>query len=164
MAFTWFARSYWGMEPADQSVPLAKTHLLKAIELDSGLEIAHLVLANIKFYYYWDWISAERTFLHSIDLNPNYADSYLFYSSFLRSMGRAEEAFTAVKRGLDLDPYNFFSQGYYVGYLLLLRQYDDAIEQLTKTLQEEPDFTMAHRYLWVTYQQKQMYDQDLQES
>jgi serine/threonine protein kinase len=164
IAFTWFARSYWGMGPANQYVPLAKSHILKAIELDSSLEVAHMNLACIKFFYEWDWSGAERTFLHAIDLNPNYADTHLFYSSYLRSMGRAEEAFREVKRGLELDPHNFFSQGYYVGHLLLLRQYDKAIQQLTKTLQEEPDFTLAHRYLWVAYQQNKMYDQALQEA
>lgn len=164
IAYTWFARSYWGMGPANQSIPLAKNHVLKAIELDSSLEVAHMTLANIKFYYEWDWGSAERTYLHTIELNPNYADSHLFFSSYLRSMGRPEEAFREVKKGLDLDPHNFFSQGYYVGHLLLLRQYDKAIIQLTKTLQEAPDFTMAHRYLWVAYQQKQMYEEALREA
>jgi len=164
IGYTWFARSYWGMDPAHRSIPLAKKNVLKGIELDSSLEVAHMTLANIKFYYEWDWSGAERTYLHTIELNPNYADSHLFYSAYLRSMCRPEEAFSEVKRGLDLDPHNFFSQGYYVGQLLLLRQYDEAIKRLKKTLQEEPESTVAHRYLWVAYQKKNMYDQALQEA
>jgi serine/threonine protein kinase len=164
VAATWFARSYWSLEPPEKVVSEVKPNVLKAIELDSSLENAHLILAHIKFYYEWDWSGAERTYQHAIDLNPNYADSRLFYSAFLRSMGRPEDAFNEANRGLDLDPHNFFAQSYYVGHLLYLRQFDEAIKQLTKTLKEEPDFPMAHRYLWVAYQQKELYDQALKEA
>jgi len=164
MAFIWLARSYWSIDPPGMSMPKSRDNVLKAIERDNSLELAHLTLANIKFYYDWDWGGAESSYQHSIELNPNYADSHLFYAAFLRSMNRPDEAFTEVNKGLELDPHNFFTQGLFVGHLLFLRRYDDAIERLNKILKEAPDFTIVHRYLWVAYQQKEMYEEALAEA
>jgi len=60
--------------------------------------------------------------------------------------------------GLELDPLNSFSQCFYVGQLMYMNQYDEALLQLDKILSLESNFPFVHRYLWICYHQKQMYD------
>jgi len=163
-AMVWFARVYWGISPPNETMPKAKTLVLRAMEMDDALEEAHDVLARILYFYEWDWEGAEREFRHAIQINPNKADVHLFYSAFLRSMGRGDQANSEAEIGLELDPLNSFSQCYYVGQLLYLRQYDEAILQLKKILDMESDFPFVYRYLWICYHQQHMYDEAIEEA
>jgi tetratricopeptide (TPR) repeat protein len=149
------ARVYWGTTAPRQSMPEAKSLVLEAIDLDDSLEEAHDVLARILYFYDYDWINAEKEFKRSIEINPNKADVHLFYSSFLRSMGRGDEAMSEAKKGLELDPINAFTQCFYVGQLLYLHRYDEAILKLRKILSSESNLPFVHRYLWICYYQKQ---------
>jgi tetratricopeptide (TPR) repeat protein len=71
---------------------------------------------------------------------------------------------TEAKLGLELDPLNFFSQSAYTGHLMYLQEYNEAIIKLRKILSLEPDCTFAHRYLWICYHQKQLYDDAIHEA
>jgi serine/threonine-protein kinase len=164
ISMVWMARGYWGLIPPHESMPEAKSMALKAIELDDTLEEAHDALARILYFYDWDWAGAEKEFKQAIQFNPNKADVHIFYSAFLRSIGKGEQAMTESKIGLELDPLNFFSQSAYTGHLMYLQKYDEAILKLRKILILEPDCTFAHRYLWICYHQKQLYDDAIHEA
>jgi tetratricopeptide (TPR) repeat protein len=160
----WFTRTYWEVSPPKKSIQKAKSSVYRALELDDSLEEAHCILGVLKCYYDWDWNGAEREFRKAIHLNPNYAETHIYYVTFLQAMKRDEEATQEVKRGLELDPINYFSQSFFVGNLLHLRKYDESIVKLREILRLEPNFPIAHRYLWICYHQKQMYDKALEEA
>ncbi len=164
IAMVCLARGYWGTTPPRKSMPKAKSLALKAIEIDDTSEEAHDALARVLYFYDWDWDGAEREFKNAIQLNPNKADVHLFYSSFLRSMGRGDEAMSEAELGLELDPLNSFSQCFYAGQLLYLQQYDKALSQLREIVQLESNFPFVHRYLWICYHQKQMYIEAIEEA
>jgi len=164
IANVWFVRCYWSITPAKESMLKAKQAVLKALELDDTLEEAHDIMARIKFFYDWDWNGAEKEFKKAIQLNPNYADSHLFYSAFLRSMKRDKEAQIQVNKGLELDPISSFSQGFLVGHMLHLAQYDEAIIKLREIQKTEPNSPLVHRYLWIAYHQKQNFENALDET
>ena len=74
---------YFNYLPAQEALPKATATALKAIEIDERLAEAHLSLANAKFFYEWDWATAEREYKRAIELNPSYANAhhmYAFYS------------------------------------------------------------------------------------
>jgi len=158
IAIVEMAKAYWGYIPPRESMPKAKLLLLEAIKMDDTLEEAHDGLARILYFYDWEWKGAEKEFKCAIKLNPNKADAHLFYSSFLRSMGRGDEAMSEAKKGLELDPLNNFSHCHYVGQLMYQQKYDEAILQLTKIAKQESDSPFLHRYLWICFQQKHQYD------
>jgi serine/threonine protein kinase len=164
IAIVWIIRGLWGVVPPREAIPKAQEAVLKAIELDDTLAQAHYQLANFRFYFEWDWTGAEKEFQRAIELNPNYADIHIIYSSFLDMMRRPEEAIVEIERALELDPLNFFSQGVFGLHLFNLHRYDDAIAQLRKTLRMEPNFPLAHEGLWVSFHQKHMYKEALAEA
>ena len=55
-------------------------------------------------WYDYDFVTAEREFERSIELNPRYATGHEFFGWFLATMRRFEEAYTEVKRAIRLDP------------------------------------------------------------
>jgi Flp pilus assembly protein TadD len=84
-------------------------------------------------------------------LNPNYAVGHQWYGEYLAARGRHEEAIAAIQRALELDPLSLIihatlgRHGYFFA-----RQYEQAAEQLLKTLEMDADFWVAHHFLgWV---------------
>ena len=77
----------------------AKAAALRALELDDTLAEAHTSLAQITANYEWNWNKAESEYKKAIELNPNYATAYHWYSIYLKSTGRNDEARAAVGRG-----------------------------------------------------------------
>jgi TolB-like protein len=164
IAYVWLSRGDCGLIPPREAFPNAKAAALKAIELDDTLAEVHVILANCRFIYEWDWGGAETQFQRAIQLNPNYADAHFFYSDFLISMRRSEEALAEVERALELDPLNFFFQCFFGWHLVYLGRYDDAIAQLRKTISKEPNFPAAHLGLWGAFHRKGMYEEALAEA
>jgi len=164
IAGVWASRGIFGIVPSREAFPKVKEAVLKALELDDMLAEVHYQLANLRFYFEWDWGGAESEFQRAIELNPNYANIHLIYSSFLDMMGRPEEAIAEIDRALELDPLNFFAQGICGLHLFNLRQYDDAIAQFRNTLRTESNFPLAHEGLWVAFYQKRLYEEALAEA
>ncbi len=77
--------------------------------------------------YSWEWADAEREYKRAIELNPNLALAHRWYATYLRLMGRHEQAISEITRARELDP---LSPGVNatVGYVLTsARRYDQAI-------------------------------------
>src|SRR5262249_36847355 len=104
-----------------QSVPAA----MKALSLDDTLAEAHVILADHRMSYDWDWVAAEREFKRAFELNPGYATAHLRYARFLLAMGRLEESRAESQRARELDPLSFFLNP-------------------EKALEMDPNFARAH--------------------
>ena len=161
IGYFWAGRSAVGDEPPREASPKWKAAALKAVELDDTLAEAHALLAGFRWYAEWDWPAAEREFRRAVELNPNSADTHLWYSLFLAAMSRPQEARAPMERALELDPHNAFSQWVFAVELLLQRHYEEAIAQIRKSL---PDFAAAHSGLWVAFHAKGMYEEALVEA
>lgn len=94
--------TYTGKRSAETML-LAKSNALKAMELDSSLAEPHATLGLID-HFEWRIPEAEAKLKRAIELNPNYATAHHWYSRFLRAVGRTDEAWAEIKRANDLDP------------------------------------------------------------
>ena len=63
----------------------------KAIALDSSLAAPHAVLGTI-FRNHHQWVGAEREFKRAMDVEPDYATTYQWYSRMLASLGKFSDA------------------------------------------------------------------------
>ena len=135
----------------DEAMPKAKSAALKALEVDDSLSEAHASLAFVELYYEWDWAGAEKSFRRAIELNPNYAPAYQWYSHLLMSGGRTSDAISAAKRAAEIDPLSLpavMNVGWQYHWA---REYDSAVEQLRRVLQINPNFEQAHWALGLAY-------------
>jgi TolB-like protein len=111
----------------------------KALSLDSELPEAYAILGSVRALYEWDWISAEREFLHAIGLSPSYASARTSYAfSCLLPNGRTQEAIDQLREALKLDPLSLAANLMLAYALYGLRRYDEAIQQCDKTIDLEP--------------------------
>lgn len=157
-----FSFDVGSQRPADVQ-PKAKAAAMKALELDDSLADAYTSLAYVKLNYDWDWPGAEAEFKRSLHLNPGYANGHHWHAHFLLSSGRLNEAFAESKRALELDVLSPIMNVHLGWHYLYARQYDRALDQLTKTLELDPNYGLAHWYRGLAYQQKGMYSEALRE-
>ena len=96
---------------------------------------------------------AETEFQRAIELKPQYGPVHIWYSHFLKAMGRTEESFEESKRALECDPIGLVLNMHMGWHYLYLREYQQAIEQLLKTLELDPGFIPARMFLGEAYEQ-----------
>ncbi|MEK7829755.1 MAG: tetratricopeptide repeat protein [Acidobacteriota bacterium] len=114
--------------------------------MDYSLAEGHNSLGFVKHRYEWDWAAAEREFKRSIELDPNYAPARIWYSSFLTSMGRMDEAIEEARRCQEIAPLWLLARSQLAWVLYYAREYELAIEQCRNILSIDPGSFAAHRY------------------
>jgi len=165
LAYTGLADSYsllgssiGGLSPKE-TFPKAKAAALNALERDDTLAEAHAARALVSLRYDWDWPAAESEIKRAIDLNPNYATTYQWYSDYLVIMGRPDEAVDAVKRAQELDPLSIIINSLMGMRVYHQRRYDQAIEQSLEALELDPNFAQTHYFLGLNYEQQTRYEE-----
>ena len=153
---------YVGM-PSTEAFPLAMSAARKALELNGDLAEAYPAIALVKVYSQWDWDGAESDFKRGIRLKPSYATAYHWYSILLRDRGRFDEAITAARRALDLDPLSLIVNANLGDAYFFARRYDDAIRQHRAGRDLDPSFAPTHLYLGMAFAQKGQLDSALTE-
>jgi TolB-like protein len=136
----------------------------KALEIDNRLAEAHISLAISLMLNEWDWINSEKEYRIGIELNPNYATGHHWYAEWLLFNGKFDEAFREISLAVELDP---VSQGILKDkgiHFYYSRQYDQAIDTATKTLELDPNFAPAYRLLSLAYQGKGMFNKAIVEN
>src|SRR6185503_4008406 len=149
--------------PPQEAMPKAKAAATRALELDETLAEAHASLGRVLAAYEWDWLGAEKEYKRAIELNPRYATAHQWYGGYLSVMGRSNEAIAERKLALELEPLSLiinFELGLAFYYD---RDYDQAIEQLQKTIELDQNFPTAHNFLPAALEQKGMYGESIAE-
>ncbi len=150
------------LAPAE-SFPKAKEAAKRALELDPNCAEAHAALGWAATAYDWDWVAAETEYQRAIELKPQYGPVHIWYSHFLKAMGRTKESFEESRRALECDPLGLVLNMHMGWHYLYLREYQQAIEQLLKTLELEPGFIPARMFLGEAYEQMGMFAEAIAE-
>jgi serine/threonine-protein kinase len=150
--------------PPNESLPQARAAAQKAIEIDDTLADAHAELGFIIFWYDWDWGASEDKIKQALELNPDGADTHLFYAHLLSNTGRHAEALAEAKRARELDPLNLRINALEGQFLMHAGRTDEALARLQKTLELDPNYFLAHLYASSAYIEKGMYSEAINEA
>jgi serine/threonine-protein kinase len=149
--------------PPRTACPKAKDAVMRALEIDDTLAEAHASLALVRTIYDWDWAGAEREFERAIQINPSYATAHYWFALHLMWMGRMEEALRRIEIARELDPLSLVINRNLAQICIFARRYDEAIEALTRTIEMDPGFPVAHVLLGEAYSHKGMKKEALAE-
>lgn len=131
--------------------PKAKEAALKALELDPSLGEAHVSLGMIAYRYERDWKRSESEFKKAVRLSPGYPTAYNWYSSYLMTMGRRDEAERMMEKGLKIDPMSIILN-WSLGYIYYAqRRFEEAVEQYKKSQDLDPSFPRNQFDLGLAY-------------
>ena len=126
---------------------------MRALAIDNALGEAHASLAFATFYYDWDWPAAEQEFKRAIELDPNNAEAHHWYSHYLMAQGRIEESLAQSKRALELSPLDILLNVHLGWHYLYARQYDQALDQMEKTVEMDKNFAQTYPWLGLILEQ-----------
>jgi TolB-like protein/DNA-binding winged helix-turn-helix (wHTH) protein/tetratricopeptide (TPR) repeat protein len=150
--------------PVRKAEAEARPSIIRALEIDNNLALAHNALAELKYQYEYDWNGAEKEFKKAIELNPNVAWIRQAYGWFLMTMGRFDEAKIEMEKAQALDPSSLTINVGRGRLYYFSRQYDEALQHFKNILAVEPNEGSMRFSLNAVYIQKQMYDEIVEES
>lgn len=139
------------------SGPQAKAAAALALQIDSTLAGAHAAMAFAVMQLDWDWENAEKEFQQAIRFGPDYATAYHWYGVFLSLKGRSEQGIALLRRAQQLEPLSLIISASLARELYHARHYDEAIAEIHKALEMDPNFPTLHWWLGLPYEQKGMY-------
>jgi TolB-like protein/DNA-binding winged helix-turn-helix (wHTH) protein len=122
----------------------------RAMELDESLPESNLAMALV-YLGLGDWERSDRQFKRSVELNPNYLHGWGFYAFLLHALGRHDEALTASRNALEIDPVSDYASKNLADSLIWAGRYEEALEQAKRAVELRPDFTPAQAVLARAY-------------
>jgi serine/threonine protein kinase/tetratricopeptide (TPR) repeat protein len=164
LAFAGLADSYvllgWNSYlPPKEVFPKGKAAALAALRLDPDLVEGHTALAALLWLHDWKWEEAEKEFKRSLELGPTYPTANHWYAEFVMTMGRHAEVMARIRNGQALDPLSLIINvavgwAFYFG-----RQYDEAIEQLRRTIELDPNYPVTFWILGLVLRKTGKYEE-----
>jgi TolB-like protein/DNA-binding winged helix-turn-helix (wHTH) protein/Tfp pilus assembly protein PilF len=122
----------------DDAITKGEAAARRAIELDPQDGEAYSTLGLIQCVFEWKWKDAEGNLKRGIALSPSSAQAEQYYSIYLGSVNRPEEAVAHARRALELDPQSFWTNRHLGSALYMARHYDEALVHLKQALEMEP--------------------------
>jgi TolB-like protein/Flp pilus assembly protein TadD len=166
LAYAGLASAYalLGQVPYDdtrpgEAKPKARDAAARALQLDPQLSEAHAVLANVAFSYDWDFAAAEREFQRAIALDPNNPTPHHWYAQFCEARNRLPQALEENSRTLDLDPVSPLFNSTRAEIQYHSRNYDAAIDQARRTLEQYPSYWPAYIWLGSALREKKIFSE-----
>ncbi|HEX6127234.1 MAG TPA: winged helix-turn-helix domain-containing protein [Pyrinomonadaceae bacterium] len=130
--------------PTTEAFTTARRDAEKALELDPQLAEAHLALGSVNVWFDWDWTTAESRFRRAIELAPNDEAAYFALGALLCNSGRMDEGFALLERARILNPLHLRNNSVYSQYLTFSGRPDEALAELSRVLELDPNFYLAH--------------------
>jgi TolB-like protein/Tfp pilus assembly protein PilF len=161
LAYNYINQDDWFLPPAD-SAPQARAAALKALSLEETDVGAHVALAIETDWYEWDWVGADREFRRALEIDPVDGDALGYYSWFLPSMGRQEEAIVQARLQTKTYPLSFGANGNLGSVFVFTQRWDEAITQLRYAIDLNPNYWFDYYFLGRAYEQKGQWDLAIQ--
>ena len=131
------------LRPKD-AFPKAKVAAMAGLRLDPDLGEAYPPLAAVSWLYDWQWQEAEIEFKRGLALNPANPVANHWYAEYAMTMGRQSEGIERMKKSQMLEPLSLII-GVAIGWALYNdRRYDDAIEQLRRSVELDPNYPISY--------------------
>ncbi len=149
--------------PPGTAMPAAKSHALKALAIEPTLADAHTTLGYVHLVYDWNLAEAEKEFRRALDLNRSYAIAHQWYAHYFIAAADLGKASAEMQRAVELAPDSLAIRVGLGWCAYYSRDYDRALAIFRSALERDPTFALAHQTLGMTYEQKKMYPEALDE-
>ena len=154
IADSYLILTFWGWYPWDEGFLKSKEYALEAIRLDNHLAEPHVTLGSMELYYNQNWKFAEKEFLQSIEINPNYSNGYLFYADYLEMLGKFKEARIYLDKAIELFPNALINYHVSSGIYLNQGKFDEALKECEKLFEIDRNFKPNYWRKFIIYYYK----------
>jgi serine/threonine protein kinase/tetratricopeptide (TPR) repeat protein len=167
LAYSGLADAYgvlptYGGELSDY--PKADAAARKALELDPTLGHPHALIGSDWLQHDWDFSGGEAEYRKAIQLDPSDATGHQWFSEDLGGLGgRVQESIDEANRARQMDPLSPIVAFSVMEAYAHAHQWDRAIEEAKKVIEENPTFGRAHTGLAGAYWAQKKYPEAIEE-
>jgi TolB-like protein len=152
LARCFFVFAQFGMKPALEMMPQARTAALRATELNPMDSEAHAILGQVAGAFDYDWDEALRRCRLSLACEPLTHMAQHWCGQFiLLPLRRADEVIALIEPLLITDPFALFPRNTLAAALFMRGDYDRAMGELHRLLELDENFWMARFALGTAY-------------
>ncbi len=132
-----------GFAPARQALSEAEVAVVKALEIDDSLALAHAQLGNILLHR-WEWSLAATSIERALDLDPDLDHAYSAKAALMFHTGAYEQAIDFQRRAIELDPLSILSRLILASVSRIAGDYEVAIQAARQGLEIDERNAIAH--------------------
>jgi len=115
-----------------------------ALASECTLAEAHAAHGMILLYHDWDWQGAENALERALELDGNSAMSHGCRACLAATTLDRARVLCELRRAIELDPLNLFIRAEAAEFCFWVRDYAQAVEYASQTLDLNPSFPRAH--------------------
>lgn len=146
---------YLGFTRPKDAYAMGIEYATRAVEIDDSLAEAHAVLAEYHKQLNYNWPAAEREMARAVQISP--ASPFVRFRNaavVLMPQNRMDEAVAEIEGALELDPLAGLTRAWLGILMLLVRDYDRAIDEARDLLRLEPASCWPHFVIGIANRQK----------
>ena len=155
LAYSGLADSYmllvaYGVLERDEARPKQRAAAYKALELDDKSAEVHASIGTLLSQGDWDWQGSIDALRRATEINPNYGQALQWYANLLAMVGDPRHL-EVIARAHAVDPVSLrINVDYGLAHYYNMN-YGDAIRQLERTIELDPDFPATYGALGLVY-------------
>ena len=143
VGFYWVAMTMFGRCPADKALQAARAEAERALQIDPALPDAHALSGYLSAVFEQDWTKAEQYFAFPGARQVGTSITRPLYGWFQYLSGNVAEAIALAQRAIEEDPLDVWSRMNLHAYLQAADREREALEQLRKVLELDPNQAVA---------------------
>jgi serine/threonine protein kinase/Tfp pilus assembly protein PilF len=141
LALYYYMQGVFGIKPAGEMAPLARSAAERALAIDPTNSDAHAALASMAAVFNNDWKAAEEHYRQGLAIEPVPPRARFSYAMhYLLPWGRVPEAMEQCRLGLETDPLSMLLHWGMVRCMHAAKRFREAIECARKALEIDPNF------------------------
>jgi len=153
-----------GVMAAEESVPLARKFAQQALALDPACAEAHTAMGLVSLYYDWDGAALQKHFSRAIELNPNYAQSFVWYAVYCIYFGQDyDTALQLIEKAEELNPLDLLLKTVKISIYHWQDRFEEALDQCRQIINLEPQYAMGYYFRGMVFEEMGSYNAAIDE-
>lgn len=160
LADAYIILGFYNFLPAKEVMPRAKKEADEALRLDHSLCESYCSLGLYYMSFEWNWAIAKKNFLKSLQLNPRYTQTHIWYGHYYLTWveGKFEEGEKHLNTAIELEPFSSICYINQYAVLLTAGKSEEAFEHARKGIEIDPDSLIAVRIMGIAYLHRKQYE------
>ena len=146
-----------------QFLTRAKAAAQQALALDEMLAEAHAAFGLAILFNEWDWSGAERALERALELEPSLSLAHAYRAVVASTKLDRATTLAELRSAIDLDPVNLLIRAEAGEMCYWVRDYAQAIEYASQTLELDPSYPRAHFVLGRVFEAQGRIDEAIAE-
>jgi TolB-like protein/Tfp pilus assembly protein PilF len=143
LGFYWHNLANFGRHFAVDCIAPARAEAQRALQIDSSLAEAHALLGYLAAIHDLDWVAAEKHFDFPVAKQVGFGLLRPLYAWVQFWQGKVEPAINLAQRAMEEDPLEVWAHMNLHAYLQGAGRDDEALEQLKKVIELDPNQVIA---------------------